>query len=114
MHERAAHPASIIEPEPGHLALEGAIDRRLAPRLRDQLRRSLSRRPPRLLINLTRATAIDSAALAVLIEAMERARSYGGRLILYGIHEPLQTVLHGARLDHVFPIFPNRQRAEQA
>ena len=105
--------ASISNPEPNILALEGEIDLHESPAVKENLRQMLESKPPRVFIDLTGVKYIDSSGLAVLIEAMQRISAYGGRLALYGIHENVQAILHISRLDQVFRIFGNRATAEK-
>ena len=96
------------------LALQGEIDLHESPRVKDGIVLLLKQNPPLVFIDLSRVTYIDSSGLAVLIEAMQRINSYGGQLALYGIHDAVQNILHIARLDQVFRIFPDKAAAEAA
>jgi anti-sigma B factor antagonist len=58
-------------------------------------------------VDLSRATYIDSAGLAVLIIAMQEVEAYGGKFFLSGLSEPIRSILETSRLDRTFRIFPN-------
>ena len=106
--------AILSVPEPNILVLEGEIDLHEAPRLREGLREALERHPACLFVDLTGVTFIDSSGLAVLIEAMQRVNAYGGKLVLYGIHNTVEAIFHIARLDQVFRIYPDKAAALRA
>ncbi len=105
--------ATLSNPEPNILALEGEIDLHESPALQERFEAMLKGRPPRVFVDFTAVRYIDSSGLAVLIEAMQRITGYGGRLALYGIHENVRNIFHISRLDQVFPIFPDKETAEK-
>ena len=87
--------------------LEGDIDLHVSPAVRESLNAVIRNRPERVVIDLSRATYIDSAGMAVLILAMQEVEAYGGNLFLTGLQETLQSIFESSRLDGVFRIFPN-------
>ena len=105
--------ASISNPEPNLLVLEGEIDLHESPAVKERLRQMLESKPPRVFVDLTGVKYIDSSGLAVLIGAMQQISAYGGSLALYGIHENVKAIFHISRLDQVFRIFPDREAAEK-
>ena len=107
--------ASVSIPEPNVLVLQGEIDLHEAPRVKEGIQRLLERgRPLRVFVDLSLVTYIDSSGMAVLIEAMQRVNAYGGKLALLGLHDTVEVIFHIARLDQVFPIFPDKAAAEAA
>lgn len=105
--------ASISIPQPNTLALQGEVDLNDSPAIKAQLATLLASKPPRVFIDLSEVSYIDSSGLAVLIEAMQRIHAYSGALALYGIHTNVENVFHISRLDQVFRIFPDRAAAEK-
>ena len=103
--------ASYSKSEPNVLSLEGEIDLHESPQIREALTPMIERKLPRLLIDLTGVSYIDSSGLAVFIDAMQRVQSYGGQLALFGIGETVRNIFHIARLDQVFKIFPDKNTA---
>ena len=106
--------ATLFVPEPDVLALQGEIDLHEAPRLREGVRKVLEKHPRTLYVDFSGVTFIDSSGLAVLIEAMQRINAEGGQLALFGIHGPVETIFHIARLDQVFRIYPDEAMARRA
>jgi len=92
---------------PNVLPLEGEIDLHVSPRISAALGAMIEQKPPRLVVDLTKVTYIDSSGLAVLIEGMQNVEAYGGKFILAGIQENVKPIFEIARLDQVFIIFPH-------
>jgi anti-sigma B factor antagonist len=93
--------------EPNVLPLEGEIDLHVSPRVSASLGAMIDQKPPRLVVDMTRVSYIDSSGLAVLIEGMQNVEAYGGKFILAGIQENVMPIFEIARLDQVFIIFPH-------
>jgi anti-sigma B factor antagonist len=93
--------------EPNVLPLEGEIDLHVSPRVSASLGAMIEQKPPRLVVDLTKVSYIDSSGLAVLIEGMQNVEAYGGKFILAGIQENVKPIFEIARLDQVFIIFPH-------
>src|SRR6266853_5857319 len=92
---------------PNVLPLEGDIDLHVSPAVRESLNALIKKKPERIVIDLSRATYIDSAGLAVLILAMQEVEAYGGKFFLSGPQETLRSSLESSRLDRIFRIFPD-------
>jgi anti-sigma B factor antagonist len=92
---------------PNVLPLEGEIDLHVSPRISAALAAMIDQRPPRLVVDLSKVTYIDSSGLAVLIEGMQNVEAYSGKFILAGIQENVKPIFEIARLDQVFIIFPH-------
>ena len=92
---------------PNVLALEGEIDLHVSPDIAESLKAVIDKRPPRVVIDLSGVTYVDSSGLAVLIEAMQNVEEYGGKLALAGLNENVRSIFEIARLDQVFLIFPH-------
>jgi anti-sigma B factor antagonist len=92
---------------PNVLPLEGEIDLHVSPRVSAALGAIIEQRPPRVVVDLSAVTYIDSSGLAVLIEGMQNVEAYGGKFILAGIQDNVRPIFEIARLDQVFIIFPH-------
>jgi len=92
---------------PNVLPLEGDIDLHVSPAVRESLNALIKKKPERIVIDLSRATYIDSAGLAALILAMQEVEAYGGSFFLAGLQETLRSIFETSRLDGIFPIFPD-------
>ena len=89
------------------LAIEGDIDLQISPAIAEALDAMIKKKPERIVIDLSRATYIDSAGVAALILAMQQVKAYGGKFFLSGVQETIRSILEVSRLDRIFWIFPD-------
>ncbi len=104
----------MSQPEPTIISFEGEIDLHESPNVRERLRPLIEEKVPRIYIDMTAVTYIDSSGLAVLIDAMQRIANYGGKFGLIAIRPAVRTVIEIARLDQVFRVYPDRATAIMA
>jgi anti-sigma B factor antagonist len=93
------------------LPLKGEIDLHVSPSVTASLNAMIEKKPPRLVVDLSGVTYIDSAGLAALIEAMQKVEGYGGKFLLAGLQETVRSIFEISRLDQVFQIFPDADAA---
>ena len=96
----------MTQDQPNVLPLEGEIDLHVAPQIGASLAALIKNKPPRLVVDLSQVSYIDSSGLAVLIEAMQNVGRYGGTFAISGLQETVRPIFEIARLDQVFRIFP--------
>src|ERR1044071_927160 len=89
------------------LAIEGDIDLHISPAVTESLNAVIKKKPERIVIDLSRATYIDSAGVAALILAMQEVEAYGGKFFLSGLQETLRSIFEISRLERTFRISPN-------
>jgi anti-sigma B factor antagonist len=92
---------------PNVLPLEGDIDLHVSPAVTESLNAMIKKKPERIVIDLSRATFIDSAGVAALILAMQEVEAYGGKFFLSGLQETIRSIFETSRLDGIFWIFPD-------
>jgi len=92
---------------PNVLPLKREIDLHVSPAVTESLNAMTEEKPERIVIDLSRATYIDSAGLAALILAMQKVEAYGGRFFLTGLHETMRSIFETSRLNQIFQIFPD-------
>ena len=108
MRDNASPAAPVLHQDrPNVLPLEGDIDLHVSPAVTESLKAMIKKKPERIVIDLSRATYIDSAGLAALILAMQTVQAYGGRFFLTGLRETMRSIFETSRLDQVFQIFPD-------
>jgi len=107
--KESAFPATPVprQHRPNVLPLKGEIDLHVSPAVTESLNAMTEKKPERVVIDLSRATYIDSAGLAALILAMQNVEAYGGRFFLTGLHETMRSIFESSRLDQIFQIFPD-------
>lgn len=108
MRETAASATPVLRQHRRYvLPLEGDIDLQVSFALRASLNAMIKKRPERIVIDLSHATYIDSAGIAVLILAMQQVEAYGGKFFLAGLQEILRSIFETSRLEHIFQIYPD-------
>ncbi len=95
---RRAQDALVID-------LKGPVDLFSSPKMRSAILDAINAESvPRVLINLSEVSHIDSSGIACLVEGLRQARLKKCRLILFGLQHPTRQVLELSRLDKVFEI----------
>src|SRR6266581_3684545 len=108
MRDNASPPAPALhQPRPNVLPLEGDIDLHVSPVVTEALNAMIKKKPERIVIDLSRATYIDSAGVAALMLAMQDVEAYGGKFFLSGVQETIRLILETSGLDRIFWIFPD-------
>jgi anti-sigma B factor antagonist len=98
-------------PQTGILALEGEIDLHRSPQVKETLEPLLARKLPRILLDFSGVTYVDSSGLATMIETLQRVQTYGGQLAMFGLRDSVRSIFEIARLDQIFRIFPDEAAA---
>jgi anti-anti-sigma factor len=85
------------------IAIRGEIDLHNSPELRTHLLKLLTPKAPRsLILNLASVPYMDSSAIAVFVETLQRLRRTGGRVMLTDLQPRVKGLLEIARLDSIF------------
>lgn len=83
----------------------GDIDMYSSPALRKEIMRRINTKVPALYIDFGAVSYIDSSGIATFVEGLKTMKSYGGRLKLVGIPEPIMEVFRFSKLDTIFEIY---------
>jgi len=94
------------------LTLEGELNINTAADLRRSLIVHLKGKKPRLLVDLGGLKMMDTSGLATLIEAHIKAEKRGGRLVLFGLNEPMAGIFRVMHVDRLFCIAASEQEAQ--
>lgn len=85
--------------------IKGEIDLHNSPSVRAQLLKFLEeQKPKKLILNLGGVPYMDSSAIAVLVEALQKLRKAGGKIYLTDLQPRVKGLLEIARLDSIFVI----------
>ena len=94
------------------IAVRGEIDLHNSPGLRTDLLDALNRgMPKKLILNLAEVPYMDSSAIAVLVEALQKMRKAGGKIYLTNLQPRVKGLLEIARLDSIFIVVPTEEDA---
>lgn len=96
----------MLMPAPTVVPLEGEIDLNETPQVMSLLAPLIAEQKPRIHVDLSRVSYIDSSGLATFIDAMQRVQAYGGEFALVALGTSVRRILEIARLDQVFTILP--------
>jgi anti-sigma B factor antagonist len=94
------------------IAIRGEIDLHNSPGLRTDLLDALQRgMPKKLILNLGEVPYMDSSAIAVLVEALQKMRKAGGKIYLTNLQPRVKGLLEIARLDTIFSVVKDETEA---
>jgi anti-sigma B factor antagonist len=93
-------------------SVRGEIDLHNSPQLRAQLLKFIDEnKPKKLILNLGEVPYMDSSAIAVLVEALQKLRKEKGKLYLTHLQPRVKGLLEIARLDTIFVLASDEQEA---
>jgi anti-sigma B factor antagonist len=94
------------------VSVNGEIDLHNSAELRTALLRSLAPKPPKkFVLNLSGVPYMDSSAVAVLVELLQKVRPGGGQVFLAGLQPRVKGLLEIARLDTIFILVASEAEA---
>ncbi len=95
-------------------SIRGEIDLHNSPELRGALLGVLiESSPKKLILNLSQVPYMDSSAIAVLVETLQRMRKHGGKIYLTNLHPRVKGLLEIARLDSIFIVTADEEEAKR-
>ena len=104
--------------EHGHavvLHVDGELDVRTAPPLRDELRRLIrhdgDRGAPSVVVDLREVTFMDSYALGVLVQCHKLARAHRRTFVLVSTSPRVEQLFRITGMRHVMPLHPDPESA---
>lgn len=83
---------------------QGDVDMSCSPSLRQALRVAQSKRPDRLIVNLSGVSYMDSSGLATLVEAKRAANTGETEVVLCGMTDKVRAIFEIAKLHRFFTI----------
>ncbi|MCS7034014.1 MAG: STAS domain-containing protein [Phycisphaerae bacterium] len=105
-------PSARIEGNTVFITVDGDVDARNSPELRETLIDLIRReKPKKLILNLGNVRYMDSSAIAVLVESLKILRGSGGSMILTNLQPRVKGLLEIARLQSIFAIAASEAEA---
>ena len=93
-------------------AVRGEIDLSNSAELRTELLDLIQKaKPARLVLNLAQVPYMDSSAVAVLVESLQKMRKTGGKVILTTLQPRVRSLLEIAHLNSIFVLVRDEQEA---
>ena len=100
-----------IDAETHVIELGGEVDLYTAPEFKERLVQVIEDGKKYLVVDLSKATFIDSTTLGVLVGGVKRLRPSGGSLALVCTDQNISKIFEITGLDRVFPIHGSREEA---
>ena len=98
--------------DPEVVTLEGEIDLHESPQVTQRLNPLIARKLPRIYLDLSKVSYVDSSGLAAFVDAMQRIQAYGGEFALVAMRESVKRIFEISRLDQVFKIYPGGENPQ--
>lgn len=89
------------------VTLEGDVDMSCSPELRLAMMQVIDQRAKVVVIDTSKVPHMDSSGVATMIEALQRVKKYGGRLVLVGLQQRVHSIFEIAKLTDIFEIKSN-------
>lgn len=96
------------------IAVSGEIDLFTAPELKSAIGAAVDDGRPRVVVDLTHTTFLDSSGLGVLVGALQRLRDHGGALSIVNVDDAIARTFSITGLDQILAIRETREDAVQA
>jgi anti-sigma B factor antagonist len=81
------------------LVIGGELDNVTTPRLRDEVKALLSRKPRRLEVDLSQLQLIDSSGVGMVVSLYKAVRDYGGQITITGLRDQPLAIFRLLKLD---------------
>ena len=91
--------------------MEGEIDINTAPDIKKNFEKILVKKAPKIVINFSKVTYVDSSGLATLVEILKLMRVYGGKLRLSNLSPKIKSLFEITKLEKLFDIMPDEEKA---
>ena len=96
------------------IELGGEVDLYTAPEFKERMVQVIEQGKKQVVVDLSKATFIDSTTLGVLVGGVKRLRPAGGSLVIVCSDQNICKIFEITGLDRVFPIHGSREEALQA
>ena len=93
------------------IELSGEVDLYTAPEFKERMVELIESGKKQIVVDLSKATFIDSTTLGVLVGGVKRLRPAGGSLALVCTDDNITKIFEITGLDRVFPIHASRDDA---
>lgn len=91
--------------------VEGDIDISCSPDLKKVFDKLIAQKTPKIVIEFSKVTYVDSSGLATLVGILKNMRSYGGRMRLAGMSTKIKGLFEITKLDKLFEIMATEEEA---
>ena len=94
------------------LSINGEVDMFSSPQARNAIMELVKKRVPKVIVELSEVTYMDSSGVATLIEGLQLCQKYNGLLVVAGLRDNVREVFELTRLDKIFKIYTDVETAK--
>jgi len=91
--------------------IEGDVDINSSPDLKKVFDKLISKKTPKIVINLVKVPYVDSSGLATLVGILKDMRAYGGKMRLAHVSPKIKSLFEITKLDKLFEIMASEEEA---
>lgn len=91
--------------------VDGEIDINTAPDIKKYFEKILVKKTPKIIINFSKVTYVDSSGLATLVEILKGMKGYGGRMRLTNLSPKIKSLFEITKLEKLFEIIADEAEA---
>src|SRR3989338_332611 len=91
--------------------IEGDVDINSSPDLKKIFDKLISKKTPKIVINLVKVPYVDSSGLATLVGILKDMRAYVGRMRLAHVSPKIKSLFEITKLDKLFEIMASEEEA---
>ncbi len=103
---------NTIKDDVAVLSIDGEVDMFSSPQARNAIMELVKKRVPKVIVELSDVSYMDSSGVATLIEGLQLCQKYNGRLVVAGLRENVREVFELTRLDKIFKIYVDVEAAK--
>ena len=91
--------------------VDGEIDINSSPDIKKIFDKLIVKKTPKIVINFSSVTYVDSSGLATLVEILKNMKAYGGRLRLTSLSPKIKSLFEITKLERLFDIVADAEEA---
>lgn len=91
--------------------IDGEVDINSSPDIKKSFDKLISKKTPKIVINLSKVAYVDSSGLATLVEILKGMRTYGGRIRLASLSPKIKSLFEITKLEKLFEIMGSEEEA---
>ena len=91
--------------------VDGEIDITCSPELKKIFDKLISQKTPKIVIEMSKVTYVDSSGLATLVGILKNMRSYGGKMRLSNLSPKIKSLFEITKLEKLFDIVADEAQA---
>ena len=103
---------NTIKDDVAVLSINGEVDMFSSPQARNAIMELVKKRVPKVIVELSEVTYMDSSGVATLIEGLQLCQKYNGLLVVAGLRDNVREVFELTRLDKIFKIYTDVEAAK--